>query len=234
MQASLTGHLVFSTIHTNNTVATITRLRDLGVPSYLISSTIIGIIAQRLVRVVCPFCKEKYQPSEDSLAGLALTPQQVRDHTFVRGRGCDKCGDTGYRGRLGLYEMLVLSPKVKEAIATDASEGQIRQLAIAEGMQTLPNAGVKCLMQGITTVDEVLRAIQTNEDLGTLCPACRAMLGAGFIACPDCGEKLIETCPSCSKTLDADWKYCPYCADQLPKAGEIRNGKSAKVIPLNQ
>jgi len=234
MQASLTGHLVFSTIHTNNTVATITRLRDLGVPSYLISSTIIGIIAQRLVRVICPFCKEEYQPHEDSLRGLALTPQQVRDHTFLRGKGCDKCGGTGYKGRAGIYEMMVLSQKLKEAIATEASEGQLKQLAVAEGMKTLSHAGVERLMEGTTTVDEVLRAIQTDEDFGSLCPACSAILGAGFIACPECGEKLIETCPECNKTLDAGWKYCPYCADQLHGARQAQQVKDSKIIPMGK
>jgi len=234
MQASLTGHLVFSTIHTNNTVATITRLRDLGVPSYLIASTIIGIIAQRLVRVICPFCKEEYTPSEDSLRGLALTPAQARQHNFLRGRGCGRCGDTGYKGRAGIYEMLVLSQKIKEAIATDASENQIRQLAIAEGMTTLPNAGVKVLLSGVTTVDEVLRAIQTDEDFGSLCPACSAILGSGFIACPQCGKKLIETCPTCSKTLDAGWSFCPYCADKLPKPGQARDAQNPKVVAMGK
>ena len=234
MQASLTGHLVFSTIHTNNTVATITRLRDLGVPSYLISSTIIGIIAQRLVRVICPFCKEEYQPSEDSLRGLALTPGQVREHKFLRGKGCGKCGETGYKGRAGIYEMLVLSQKIKEAIATESSEGQLRQLAVAEGMKTLSHAGVERLMEGTTTVDEVLRAIQTDEDFGSLCPKCNAILGAGYIACPECGEKLIETCPACSKTLDAGWKYCPYCADQLAGAKQAQQVKNSKVIPMGK
>jgi type IV pilus assembly protein PilB len=234
MQASLTGHLVFSTIHTNNTVATITRLRDLGVPSYLISSTIIGIIAQRLVRVICPFCKEEYQPHEDNLRGLALTPEQVRDHKFLRGKGCGKCGDTGYKGRAGIYEMLVLSQKIKEAIATEASEGKLRQIAIAEGMQTLPHAGVERLMQGVTTVEEVLRAIQTDEDFGSLCPDCGAILGSGFVACPECGKKLIETCPSCSKTLDAGWKFCPYCSDQLPGANQPQKASDPKVIRMGK
>jgi len=234
MQASLTGHLVFSTIHTNNTVATITRLRDLGVPSYLIASTIIGIIAQRLVRVICPFCKEEYRPHEDSLRGLALTPQQVRNHTFVRGKGCGKCGETGYKGRAGIYEMMVLSQKIKEAIAAEASEGQLRQLAVAEGMKTLSQAGVERLMEGTTTVDEVLRAIQTDEDFGSLCPVCSAILGAGFIACPVCGKKLIETCPACSKTLDAGWKYCPYCANHLPGAKQARGVMDSNIIPMGK
>jgi type II secretory ATPase GspE/PulE/Tfp pilus assembly ATPase PilB-like protein len=234
MQASLTGHLVFSTIHTNNTVATITRLRDLGVPSYLIASTIIGIIAQRLVRVICPFCKEEYTPNEDSLTGLALTSRQAREHTFHRGRGCGKCGDTGYKGRAGIYEMLVLSQKIKEAIATEASENQLRQLAVAEGMTTLPNAGVKVLMSGVTTVDEVLRAIQTDEDFGSLCPACGGILGSGFVACPQCGKKLIKTCPGCSKTVDAEWSYCPYCTDKLPQPGRVQDAKNPKVVTMGK
>ncbi len=234
MQASLTGHLVFSTIHTNNTVATITRLRDLGVPSYLISSTIIGIIAQRLVRVVCPFCKEPYEPSEDSLRGLGLTPRQVKDHTFYRGKGCGKCGETGYKGRAGIYEMLVLSQKIKEAIAGEASEGQLRQLAVAEGMKTLPKAGVERLLTGVTTVEEVLRAIQTDEDFGSLCPACGAVLGSGFVACPECGKRLIKVCGTCSKTVDADWKYCPYCADKLAGASQAQQAGNPKIVSMGK
>jgi type IV pilus assembly protein PilB len=234
MQASLTGHLVFSTIHTNNTAATITRLRDLGVPSYLISSTIIGIIAQRLVRLICPFCKEAYQPAEDSLRGLALTPRQIKGHTFFRGRGCSRCGDTGYKGRLGIYEMMVLSQKLKEAIAADAPEGQIRQIAVAEGMKTLPHAGVEQLMKGVTTVEEVLRAIQTDEDFGSLCPACGSILGSDFIACPECGKRLIETCPSCSKTVEAKWKFCAYCAAHLRGAAPAHPAKSPRIIPMGK
>ncbi len=130
--------------------------------------------------------------------------------------------------------MLVLSQKIKEAIATEASEGQLRQLAVAEGMKTLSHAGVERLMQGTTTVDEVLRAIQTDEDFGSLCPACSAILGAGFIACPECGKKLIETCPACSRTLDAGWKYCPYCADQLPGAKQAQQVKHSKIIPMGK
>ncbi len=89
-------------------------------------------------------------------------------------------------------------------------------------------------MEGTTTVDEILRAIQTDEDFGSLCPACNAILGAGYIACPECGEKLIETCPACSKTLDAGWKYCPYCADQLPGAKQAQQAKNSKIIPMGK
>jgi hypothetical protein len=158
----------------------------------------------------------------------------VKDHIFYRGKGCGKCGDTGYKGRAGIYEMLVLSQKIKEAIAGEASEGQLRQLAVAEGMKTLPKAGVERLMTGVTTVEEVLRAIQTDEDFGSLCPVCGTILGSGFVACPECGKKLIETCPSCSKTLDAAWKYCPYCADKLPVAGQTQEVKKSKVISMGK
>jgi hypothetical protein len=158
----------------------------------------------------------------------------VQEHKFLRGKGCGKCSDTGYKGRAGIYEMLVLSQKIKEAIATEASENQLRQLAVAEGMQTLPNAGVERLLSGITTVDEVLRAIQTDEDFGSLCPTCRAILGSGFIACPQCGEKLIETCPSCTKMLDADWSYCPYCTVKISEAGLQSKTNEPKVISMGK
>ncbi len=235
MQASLTGHLVFSTIHTNNTIATITRLRDLGVPSYLIASTIIGIIAQRLVRVICPFCKELDSPPKELLNRLALGGEDAKDYKFYRGRGCSKCGGTGYKGRAGIYEMLVLDQKIREAIANEDSETQLRQLAVAEGLKTLPHAGVEALLKGITTVEEVLRAIQTDEDFGSLCPECSTILGAGFIACPKCGKKLIETCPSCKKRVDASWAFCPYCAEPLDHTGaRAGRGRRSKVIPLGQ
>ena len=101
-------------------------------------------------------------------------------------------------------------------------------------MTTLPNAGVKVLMSGVTTVDEVLRAIQTDEDFGSLCPACGSVLGSGFIACPQCGKKLIETCPGCSKTVDAGWSYCPYCTDKLPQPDRVQNAKNPKVVAMGK
>ncbi len=163
MQASLTGHLVLSTIHTNNTVATITRLRNLGIPSYLIASTIIGIIAQRLVRVICPFCKVPDDPGEELIKKLRLQPPNGQKIALYRGKGCAQCSGTGYKGRSGVYEMLVLSPKFKEAVANEASEAELTKTAIADGLETLQLSSKSLVLKGLTSVDEALRVVQTDE-----------------------------------------------------------------------
>ncbi|RMG60909.1 MAG: type II secretion system protein GspE [Deltaproteobacteria bacterium] len=211
MQASLTGHLVLSTVHTNNAVSTISRIRNLGIPSYLIASTIIGIVAQRLVRVICPNCKVEDSPSEESLIKLGISGKTSTGLKFYRGKGCSKCGWTGYKGRTGIYEILVFSQRIKDLVASDASESSIRQMAIAEGMKTLAQSGLEKVLKGITSVNEVIRVIQTDEDYGSLCPDCEAVLGPDFIACPHCGRKLVDTCPACQKTVDPLWRFCPYC-----------------------
>ncbi len=221
MQASLTGHLVLSTVHTNNAVSTISRIKNLGIPSYLIASTIIGIIAQRLVRIICPNCKVQDSPSEESLLKIGIPSRSIRGLQFYRGKGCSKCGWTGYKGRTGIYEILVFSQRIKDLIANNATESNIRQTAIAEGMRTIAQAGLEKVLKGITSVSEVLRVIHTDEDFGSICPDCEAVLGPEFIACPHCGKKLVETCPACQKTVDPIWRFCPYCRYDFLKSVPI-------------
>jgi type II secretory ATPase GspE/PulE/Tfp pilus assembly ATPase PilB-like protein/RNA polymerase subunit RPABC4/transcription elongation factor Spt4 len=228
MQASLTGHLVLSTLHTNNSVASLTRLRDLGIPSYLIASTIIGIIAQRLVRAICPRCKTRDDPSQESLEKLALVAHSAKGQEFYRGAGCEQCGETGYSGRTGIYEMLVLSQRVREYIAREATEATIRQLALSEGMKLLVHAGREKILQGVTSVNEVLRVIQTDEGAGTMCPACGEIISPDFVACPLCGCKLIRMCGQCNMIVDKEWVYCPYCSREIPEPeGEAELNKAA-------
>src|SRR6185295_4560277 len=114
IQASLTGHLVFSTLHTNDAPGAITRMVDMGVPSYLVAGSVIGILAQRLVRVVCSKCKQSYTPREPELVAAGITPEQVASANFMKGRGCNNCGNSGYRGRLGIFELLMMSAKMRE------------------------------------------------------------------------------------------------------------------------
>ena len=229
MQASLTGHLVLSSIHTNNTVATITRLRNLGIPSYLIASTISGIIAQRLVRVICPSCKADDDPTPESLRMIGLTPQEASKALFFRGQGCSECGGTGFRGRVGIYEVLVLSKRIKEYIANEAAESTIRQLAVAEGMTTLTYAGMEKVLAGTTSVSGVLQIHGAEDETASLCPDCETALGSDFVACPSCGRRLIQTCPVCSKIVDPGWRFCPYCTENIQNAGpvEIRRAQGA-------
>jgi len=229
MQAALTGHLVFSTIHTNNTVATITRLRNLGIPSYLIASTIIGIIAQRLVRVICPSCKTNDSPKEEMLMKIGLSQREAEGMTLYRGKGCPECGGTGFKGRVGIYELLVFSQRLREQISNEATESTMRQLAAAEGMTTLTFAGVQKVLKGTTSVAGVLHVNQSEDGFGTLCSQCGAVLGSDFVACPQCGVKLIDICSSCNKIMDPSWSFCPYCAHQSSGSTAVREQPKAIV-----
>lgn len=157
VQASLTGHLVFSTLHTNDAPSSIARLLDLGVESFLITATLEGVIAQRLVRRICIHCKEEYQPTEEQLMELELLPEDVKGRVFFRGRGCDHCNNTGYRGRMGLYEIMTLDDEMREMIMNHASSALLRGAARKRGMRTLRETGLLSIYEGLTTIEEVVR-----------------------------------------------------------------------------
>jgi type IV pilus assembly protein PilB len=157
IHAALTGHLVLSTIHTNDAPSTLTRLIDMGVKPFMIASSTIGILAQRLVRVICPECKEPYRPSEQMLAGLGM-PLPKKDVTFYTGKGCKACKEIGYRGRTSIYELLAMSDRIRELLSTKASLDIIRKAAREEGMRTMRENGLEKVLQGITTLEEVIQA----------------------------------------------------------------------------
>ncbi len=163
IQASLTGHLVFSTLHTNNAPSAITRMVDMGVPSYLVASSVMAIMAQRLVRVICQKCKHTYKPSEAALEAAGITPAMSANATFARGRGCSNCGGSGFRGRAGIFELMFMSPKVRELTFQEAPTGQIRRIAVTEGMRTLYVDGINKVCRGMTTLEEVLRVAKLSE-----------------------------------------------------------------------
>ena len=157
VQASLTGHLVFSTLHTNDAPGTITRLRDMGIPAFLITATVEAILAQRLVRRTCSECVEPAEVSDDMLSQLAMTREQLKDRTFYRGRGCDSCNNTGYKGRVGLFEFMVMNDDLRDMILQGASTDELRNKAKEYGMITLRDYGMAFAYEGTTTVDEVVR-----------------------------------------------------------------------------
>lgn len=165
IQASLTGHLVFSTLHTNDAPSAITRLVDMGVPAYLVASSIIAIMAQRLVRVNCQKCKQPVTPPESALQASGMSPEMIENATFSKGAGCANCGGSGFRGRLGLYELMLMSSRIREMAFTEAPTTQIRRTAVNEGMKTLYVDGLQKACRGITTLEEVISiAKQTDED----------------------------------------------------------------------
>ncbi|MHC2070740.1 GspE/PulE family protein [Bremerella sp. T1] len=163
IQASLTGHLVFSTLHTNDAPGAITRLIDMGVPSYLVSSTIIGVLAQRLVRVICEKCKAPYKPSKETLDAAGITAEMAEGATFMKGRGCGNCQRSGYKGRMGIFELMPMNARLRELAFQGAATQDIRRAAVNTGMDTLFDDGVKKAMLGKTTLEEVFRVAKIVE-----------------------------------------------------------------------
>ena len=163
IQASLTGHLVFSTLHTNDAPSAVTRLVDMGVPGYLVASSVIAILAQRLVRKVCLKCKQAIVPTGVELEEAGISAEVAENASFMRGKGCIHCQQTGYRGRIGVYELMLMSPKVRALAFEGAPSQQIRRCVIAEGMQNLFGDGIDKVLNGITTLEEVYRVSKKEE-----------------------------------------------------------------------
>ena len=157
VEASLTGHTVFSTVHTNDAPSTVTRMIDMGIAPFLISATLEAVVAQRLVRTICPDCREPYQPEEEILMEFGEDAQLLQDATFYFGKGCQNCYHTGYRGRTAIFEILVVDELVRRAILDGHSSGDLRDLALRAGMRTLRTSGIQAVLAGKTTIEEVLR-----------------------------------------------------------------------------
>ena len=158
VEASLTGHVVFSTLHTNDAPSAITRMIDIGVESFLLAATLEAVIAQLLVRRLCPDCSTEYVPHPDVLAELGLTPREIEGRTFRYGKGCANCHHTGYRGRQAIFEILLVSERLRQMITENVSTDRIREAALEEGMRTLRDSGLLAIYDGITAVEEVIRA----------------------------------------------------------------------------
>jgi general secretion pathway protein E len=160
IQSALTGHLVFSTLHTNDSASAVTRLIDMGIEPYLVTSSVIGILAQRLVRRVCDECREPYMPDEESLNNIGLTSEMTSDKPTYRGTGCQACLNTGYQGRTGIFELMSLDDSLKNLILKTSDSNAIKRKAVKQGMVTLRQNGVMKVLDGLTTVEEVLRVTQ--------------------------------------------------------------------------
>ena len=160
VQSALTGHLVFSTLHTNDSASAITRLVDIGVEPFLISSTVIAVAAQRLVRILCSDCKEPYTPDEISLNGIGITQNQFKNSIIYKAKGCEKCLNTGYRGRIGIFEIMTLGYKLKNLILKTYDSYRIKEEALKLNLVTLRQDGIQKVLNGITTIEEVLRVAE--------------------------------------------------------------------------
>ncbi|MBE0536351.1 MAG: Flp pilus assembly complex ATPase component TadA [Phycisphaerae bacterium] len=164
IQASLTGHLVFTTVHTNDAPSTLARLIDLGLETFLITATLEGVLAQRLVRRICLNCKTAFEPTEEMLMEVGLTPEDVGDKQLYYGRGCDLCNNTGYKGRVGIYEIMALNDEMRDLIMNKASTNVLREAAKRNGMRVLRENGLALIFEGVTTIEEVVRETLAAEE----------------------------------------------------------------------
>ena len=223
-RAAQTGHLVLSTLHTNGAAAAVMRLADLGIERYMISSTVLGIFSQRLVRRNCPECV-----AEDE----TIDAQQLRyfrrfasgSGTFLRGRGCDACTNTGYRGRIGVYELLRFTPSIVDAVNAGVPEDQLVKVAVAEGMSTLADECARLVVEGATSVSEgsaIVGALESSDGVKAgACPACGRDISPDFVACPYCRHALRRSCPKCRSPIEQGWRACPRCMTVLDINGPL-------------
>ncbi len=163
IQASLTGHIVFTTLHTNDAPSAITRLRDMGLPTFLITATVEAVLAQRLVRRICANCKTEFTPVPEICMELGMTPEQAAAKKFYYGKGCEKCNNTGYKGRQGIYELLVMNETLREMIVAEASLDDFRNAARKFGMRTLREVGLEYIHAGLTSVEEIMRETMLDD-----------------------------------------------------------------------
>ncbi len=209
-KAALTGHLVLTTLHTNSSVATLTRLVDMGVKPLLIASAVQGIIAQRLVRKLCPDCKQQVAADKKQLELLGLDPLDFTTGVW-RGIGCPSCRGSGYKGRSGVFELMMLSEEICRQVAAGAGEADLQALARSEGMHSLIDDGAEKLRLGITSCDELLRVLGPQLRTQHGCPHCQKLIDSRFMFCPYCGGWKPDYCRSCQLPLEKGWAACPTC-----------------------
>jgi type II secretory ATPase GspE/PulE/Tfp pilus assembly ATPase PilB-like protein/RNA polymerase subunit RPABC4/transcription elongation factor Spt4 len=227
MQAAQTGHLVLSTLHTDDAPSCVTRLTDIGIEPYVSASALIGVIAQRLMRRLCMHCRRPYTPDAETLRAMSVSETEAATLTFYRAVGCEQCNHTGYRGRVGIYEIMPVTDKLRRMIAQKGSEAQLRDSAISSGMISLGEDGLLKVKAGVTTPDELLRVVTEVREARAACSECGASVSPDFAACPSCGHRVGGGCPHCHRPLQTGWKFCPYCAKNAETASP---GKRAKKL----
>ena len=211
-RAALTGHKVFSTLHTNDATQAVARLVDMGCVPYLITATLRGVLAQRLVRTICAPCKEAYVPSPTELALLGTEVPEL-----YRGRGCTECGFTGYRGRLAVFEYFRLEERYHRMVLERASASALRSAARRDGMVTLGEYGKRAVLEGITTVAEVERCLLSEEAHERVCSGCKQLVSIEYANCPYCKTVLRESCPTCTRPVEANWEVCAHCGNDIER-----------------
>jgi type IV pilus assembly protein PilB len=226
MQAAQTGHLVLSTLHTDDAPSVVTRLVDIGTEPFVIAGALVGVVAQRLVRRLCVHCRRQYTPPPETLRALNIADTDAATIPFYKSVGCDQCNHTGFRGRIGIYEVMKVTDKLRRLIAARALEDQVRDAALAGGMISLGEDGLAKVKSGVTTPEELLRVVTEVREIRTICGGCGEAIGVDFLACPHCGKRQGGGCPHCGRALQPGWNFCPYCA----RSTEDRKEKRAKRL----
>jgi type IV pilus assembly protein PilB len=210
-RASITGHLVLSTVHTNDAPSAITRLVDVGLQPFMVASSLLCVISMRLVRTICPKCREPKQMDPEELRAIGLNVQGEDPVIVYRGSGCPHCHGSGYYGRTGLFEVLEVNDSIRELINQGAPDSTIKIAAVDLGMRTLAEDGIEKVLAGVTTLDEVNRVVYLAEENRRLCPHCTCVLAGEFDYCPSCGHFVGDSCVQCHRKLNTHWGYCPFC-----------------------
>ena len=215
MAAALTGHLVLSTLHTNNAPSAVARLVEMGAPPYLVSATVVGVLAQRLARRLCPHCRIDVETDPAELLDLGLPALPTVIHVP---QGCSRCDGVGYRGRIGIYELLPVTAEIRERILRRGSADAVREVARAAGVRSLAEDAWLKVLSGATSLEEVRPLLRVLGNEAPCCPRCASPLRAGFAACPACGLRLRARC-ACGALAEAQWRHCAECGTPLPRPG---------------
>jgi type II secretory ATPase GspE/PulE/Tfp pilus assembly ATPase PilB-like protein len=211
LRAAMTGHLVLSTLHTNDAPSAITRLENLGMPPFLVGSTLLYVLAQRLVRKLCTTCTTEYEPSPHEIEQIEPILPEARSLTWRKGVGCSKCHERGFAGRLAVSELLMLNNEIKSAIEANEPESIIQRLATLNGMKPLLSDFVEKASIGRTALSEIWSVVIGDSSKTGICPNCSSRIEQSFLSCPSCGFTLKEKCPECEWTLEKTWRFCPHC-----------------------
>jgi type IV pilus assembly protein PilB len=210
-RAAITGHLVLSAVCTNDGASAVTRLLDVGLQPFLVASAVQAVLAIRLVRTICPKCREAYDLDPAEARGLGLRAVNGEAIVVYRGAGCEQCRFTGYYGRTGLFEILELNDELRELIAQGAPDSAVRLAALDLGMRSMADDGIQKVLAGVTTWSEIHRVVRVADEFRRLCPYCTTVLAGDFNYCTSCGHFVSDHCVQCRRRLNGHWSYCPFC-----------------------
>ncbi|MBI1799679.1 MAG: zinc ribbon domain-containing protein [Candidatus Eisenbacteria bacterium] len=196
---------------------------DLGLEPFMVASSLLGVVSMRLVRTPCPRCRESYEANAANLNRLMAGGHGEGTLTLQRGRGCGYCHSTGYHGRTGIFELLEVDEKIRSLIVGGSPDSTIRQSAVESGMSTIGEDGLKKVMAGVTTLEEVTRVVYLSDQMAKSCPSCTTVLAHEFEYCTGCGEFVGQHCEACQRRMQPNWTFCPHCGSDTTRSGEAES-----------